>query len=468
MAYLFTAFPFVLVLLVAFAAVAGLGFSMARPAPAVYVLIAVLVAFTGSNYGQLDVERTVYSRGTGQLYFSLVNYYLWGIGIVIALRNAFSRVSPGSSPLAKYFLAFALLILANAVVAGGSPDRSLRVFDAFSYSGLLNVLNMGVFFYVCANTFGVTKEIRPLLTILFFAIGARGVFGLVRFAFFGGDSANVYDNVERTGTRLTFFDVSDSYLATMAAFCAAWLLSFRKQVLSGRQQYALWALLILEIAIVVLSFRRSSLVSMGLASAFFITLLPTRKRFMAVLVASGLVVGSYALIIAFRLSRVRGADPSRGFLFDIFGGDKGVSQGSRTLEYTETWRSLGDNWLFGKGMWGVLQSNLAELSYHAGNFGFVHSGFGHVLLKSGLFGLTMFIGIFLSFSLYYFKVRNALNGEHRMLADLGAAGVLFWLPSLLLGTPIIEFRSMLMLGFALALPFIGVRAAADQRVHVAT
>jgi hypothetical protein len=41
-----------------------------------------------------------------------------------------------------------------------------------------------------------------------------------------------------------------------------------------------------------------------------------------------------------------------------------------------------------------------------------------------------------------------------LLADAGFAGLLFWMPTLFIGTPIIEFRSMLLLGLTLALPYL--------------
>lgn len=468
MTYLISALPFLAAVLGALVVIGWVGFTLSQPAISVFALLSVLIAFSGSTWGQIDVETTIYSRGTGMLYFSILNFYLWGIGIVVALRNFFSGARHKATPLAKYFVAFTLLILANALVAGASDDSSLRLIDAFAYVGLLNIINMGVLFYVVINVFGSPAEAPKLLRFLLIAIAIRGIFGMVRWALFGGDSANVYANFEHTGTKLTFFDINDGFLATLAAFCAAWLLSFRKQFLSNREQYALWGLLLLEIATIVLSFRRSSLIGMGLAAVLFIVLLPARQKLGALLLSGGVLGGGIALIMTLRLSKVRGAGTSPpGFLFDIFGDGKGAESGSRTLEYTETWRSLGDNWFFGNGMWGTMQSSLAELSYHFGNFAFVHSGFGHILLKAGLFGLAMFLGLLASFTFYYLRVRKTLSGDLRMLADAGAAGVLFWLPTLLIGTPVIEFRSMMMLGLALALPFIAVRAAAMEERHAA-
>jgi hypothetical protein len=467
MVYLFTAIPFLAAFLAAVAAIGWVGFSISRPAVSAFLMLAILVAFSGSTYGQLDVERTIYSRGTGILYFSIVNYFLWGTGLVVALRNAFDGTQPEATPLAKYFAAFTLLIIANALFAGASDDRSLHLINAFAYNGLLNIINMAVFFYILVNVFGTSGEARKFIRFLLIAIAIRGVFGMVRWALFGGDSANVYENIERTGTKLTFFDINDGFLATLAAFCSAWLLSYRKQFLSNREQLALWGLMLLEISIIVLSFRRSSLVGMGLSAILFIALLPARKRLSAIVLSGCVLAGGVALLTTLRLSKVRGTGANRSFLFDIFGDGKRSESASRVLEFTETWHSLGDYWLFGKGMWGTMQSNLAELSYHAGNFGFVHSGFGHILLKGGVFGLLMFLGLLTSFALYYIQARKKLSGDLQMLADAGAAGVLFWLPTLLIGTPIIEFRSMMMLGLALALPFLAMRAAATEKQHVA-
>ncbi len=57
------------------------------------------------------------------------------------------------------------------------------------------------------------------------------------------------------------------------------------------------------------------------------------------------------------------------------------------------------------------------------------------------------------------RYRSHYRGNHALLADAGLAGLLFWLPTLLVGTPIIEFRTMLLLGFTLALPFLAPKLA---------
>jgi hypothetical protein len=47
-----------------------------------------------------------------------------------------------------------------------------------------------------------------------------------------------------------------------------------------------------------------------------------------------------------------------------------------------------------------------------------------------------------------------MKGNSALLADAGFAGLLFWMPTLLIGTPIIEFRSMLLIGMTLAMVYL--------------
>jgi hypothetical protein len=142
-------------------------------------------------------------------------------------------------------------------------------------------------------------------------------------------------------------------------------------------------------------------------------------------------------------------------IYDVKPGKDGES-GIREYELMAAAHSLGSNWLTGLGTWGVFHGDEESLSYHMGNFGFIHSGFGHMMLKTGLIGLLLFAGIFVKFISHYLKHCRYLRGMERLLCDAGFASFLFWIPTLLIGTPIIEFRTMLFLGLTLALPFVAV------------
>ena len=109
------------------------------------------------------------------------------------------------------------------------------------------------------------------------------------------------------------------------------------------------------------------------------------------------------------------------------------------------------NWF---GSWGTYEGDRATLDYHFGKLDFVHSGFGHIVLKTGVVGLALFLAMLGAFAAHYLRHRKYLQGNSRLLADAGMASLLFWVPTLLVGTPLIEFRTMLMFRLSLALVYV--------------
>jgi O-antigen ligase len=153
------------------------------------------------------------------------------------------------------------------------------------------------------------------------------------------------------------------------------------------------------------------------------------------------------------------------------GANSGISSpSSRFYELYTAFETAERHPLFGVGAWGEFEVNLTDagrLDYHQGDFSFVHSGFGHVLLKSGLIGLVLFSGML--FSAWRFAARARANVPERHLAlfDSCRAGLVFMLPSLLVGGPIVEFRSMALLGILLAVPVAISKVARSQQTQSA-
>jgi hypothetical protein len=135
---------------------------------------------------------------------------------------------------------------------------------------------------------------------------------------------------------------------------------------------------------------------------------------------------------------------------------RGSIKESRFYELYAAAQSLQGNWLFGLGTWGTFIGDRELLSYHGDDFSFVHSGFGHVILKTGIVGVVLFTCILAAYVAFYMKHRRYLFGNARLIGDAGFAGFLFWIPTLLIGTPIIEFRTMTLMGLVLAMPFVAV------------
>lgn len=445
-------------LLAAWLALLPLGFAVCLRLPATVALgfVAILCLFSSSTWGQLQEENTIYARGTGLFVFSLLNLLLWVAAAATLVRAMSSpkRLLP-PSPFPKFTAAFGFMLASHLALGLMSGVDAVTV---LGYNGILNVLNMALFALLLLAAIRNERERRQLLMLALALAAVRAVYGLVRYQFFGGDNANPYRNFEKLDIRLVYFDIADNYIAALAAFCIAWLLLMPGIRMSLWRRSLLLLLFVLEVATVALSFRRSSLIGLGLMFIVLLWRLPWQRRLVSgSLGAVAMIVGA-AVLMRERLQFNTNQD---GFLssllYDV--GPQRATGVSRFYELEAAAKSLDGHWLFGLGSWGSFYGDEDALDYHFGKFDFVHSGFGHLVLKSGFVGLLVFVALLAAFIIHYLKVRPALRGNCALLADAGVAGMLFWLPTLLIGTPIIEFRSMLLIGMTLTLPYLHPRVA---------
>ncbi len=446
------------------------------PEAATLGLIAILCLFSSSTWGQLQEENTLYSRGTGIFHFSLLNLLLWIATAAACMRHLYRNgsprrlVQPGRRPpFPVFFAAFAFLMVAH-VVLGLMAGKELLLI--LGYTGLINVLNLLLFAWLITQTLAEPAAQQRLLQLLLTLAGVRAVFGLVRYQWLGGDSANPYRNFEGLDIQLVYFDICDNFIAALAAFILAWLLLMPRVKLSFPKRVLLLLWLTMEIATVALSFRRSSLIGLALMSLVLFWKLPWRRRLLLAVTGSfGMMISALVLMkerLQFNTSGSDGLVSS--LLYDV--GPNHATDVSRFYELEAVAKSLDGHWLFGLGSWGSFRGDEDILDYHFGQFDFVHSGFGHLVLKSGLAGLLIFIALLIAFGTRYLRERRYWQGQSALMADAAMAGLLFWMPTLLIGTPIIEFRTMLLLGLTLALPYLclpraGSGAVMQRRSHVA-
>lgn len=436
----------------------ALGTCLRHPALTTLLLIATLCVFSSSTWGQLQEENTIYSRGTGMFYFSLINLMLW-IAAAAACVNRlhhkssrrYQRPAVHASPFPVTLSAFTFLMLAHVALGLMSGKELLHI---LGYSGLINVINLLLFGWLVTQTLADARSQQWLLRLLLGLAAARAAFGLVRYQWFGGDSANPYRNFESLDIRLVYFDICDNYIAALAAFIIAWLLLTPQVRLSLPKRALLLLWLAMEVATVALSFRRSSLIGLALMSLVLFWQLPWRRRLWLVFAGSaGMVAASLSLLKErLQFSTTGSGGFLSSLLYDV--GPARSTEVSRFYELEAAAKSLEGQWLFGLGSWGSFHGNENILDYHFGKFDFVHSGFGHLVLKSGLAGLLIFMALLAAFIVHYHRHRRYLRGHPALLADAAMAGLLFWMPTLLIGTPIIEFRTMLLIGLTLALPYL--------------
>ena len=522
--------PFLLLLAALLSAPIAIAVCLRAPAMVTLGFVTILCVFSSSTWGQLQEENTIYARGTGIFAFSLLNLLLWTAAAAMLIRTK----TQGSiiktqglslqSPFPLFLTAFSFMLLGHLVLGLMSGIEAMAV---FGYNGIINVLNMTLFALLILSTINSEQHRRQLLLWLLGLAALRAAFGLVRYQFLGGDTANPYRNFEKLDLKLVYFDIADNYIAALAAFCIAWLLLMPGVRMSLHKRALLLGLLAMEIATVALSFRRSSLVGLGLMFAVLLWQLPWQRRILcggvgiAALAAfciawlllmpgvrmslhkRALLLGLFAMEVAtvalsFRRSSLVGLGlmfavllwqlpwqrrilcggvgiaalmigaatlmrerlqfntQRTGFLSSLFYdvGPGRATEVSRFYELEAAAKSLDGQWLFGLGSWGTFYGNEDALDYHFGKFDFVHSGFGHLVLKSGLVGLLMFLALLSACVLHYFRYRAAMRGNSALLADMSMAGLLFWSPTLLIGTPIIEFRSMLLIGMTLAMVYL--------------
>ena len=430
------------------------GFCLKTPRLVVTGFIVMLFMFSSSTWGQLTIENTIYTRGTGLLVFPLTALLLVTAGVAAGVRKLANPHNPTLAvPLGRYFAAFGFMMLAHIVLGLAA---GVDILDILHNNGMVNLIYMLMFVAMVVMAFNTEQDKRNLL-LLFLALAAiRGVYGLGRYLMFGGDSANPYRNFESLDIKLFYFDIADNFVAALAAFCIAWLLTSPGIKMALWKRLALYGFLALEVAAVALSFRRSSLIGLAMMFGLLFLLLPWRRR----LLFSGLAMAvlTVAMSIFFESRLQFNIGDGDGFLSSLFY-DVAPEKGIRTSRWYELYaaaQSMGGNWLFGLGTWGTYQGDLATLDYHFGKLDFVHSGLGHIVLKTGLAGLTLFLLMLGSVVAYYLRHRKRLAGNSKLLADAGMAGLVFWIPTLLVGTPIIEFRTMLLLGLTIALPYVAI------------
>ncbi|HEY8609357.1 MAG TPA: O-antigen ligase family protein [Noviherbaspirillum sp.] len=429
------------------------GIFIKAPKLVIFGFIGVLFCFSDSTWGELQTSSNIYSRGVGMFYFSLLNLVLITAAVAALIKRL---ANPAGQPVApqmnKYFLAFFFLMLGHVVV-GLMSGIDLDVI--LGYGGMLNLLNMMLFMYLVIVAFESDKDVKLLLFTVIALAMARAIFGAIRYFVFDGDSANPYRNFEGLDIKIFFFDISDNYVAALAAFVAAWLLTTPTLRISLFWKVFLLGLLALEIAAVALSFRRSSLIGMALMFVFLFLNLPGRRKIFFAMLAAVALASVAGVFFEQRLQFNTSGGILESLIYDISPGRGGIKDG-RFYELYAAAQSMEGHWLFGRGTWGTFYGDFGRLEYHGSNFGFVHSGFGHIVLKAGIVGLVLFVAFLGAFIRYYFKNRKYLTGTALLVADAGFAGFLFWIPTLLIGTPIIEFRTMLLFGFTIAMPFVGV------------
>ena len=437
---------------------------------------------TSTSYGSLAVFVTpgVYSRGSGLLLFPVVLWTMLGAWCCARVAAIFTRRTAAACNLRPWFWGWTALLCAHlgAAVLAGVPPK-----EALAPSGFSNIVWMGPLIALMLLAFRTREHAIELGRFIMLAGLVRALYGLARWAAFGGDPNNVYANMNAIRIRLTFFDINDSLLCMMACAIAAMGLfgprpapivpAAGAPAAAGRPVWRAfeWLTLLATAACIVLSFRRSAWIGFVCGCAIVLLRFPLRRRVQLVLAALPLVGGALGYAALRRLGQTRGSEGLASLFYDMQSGRFGP-ESERVLELKLVLADILARPFTGIGAWGRY-TGYQQISWQANPDGglFVHSGVLHIALKSGLPGLALLVGTVWAFVLAARHALRTLPPELLGLGTAGVAAVAFMIPDLLIGTPFPQVRTTQMLALALALPYVAlaagsVPATATRSTHV--
>lgn len=328
---------------------------------------------------------------------------------------------------------------------------------ALSTNGIINLVHACIFGALLLRTITSAKDLKNLEYLLIIAGTARGIFGLIRWAAFGGDPANVYENVEKIDIKLTFFEINDSMIAGAVAFYAIRKILLLWQELNLRDK-SFWLLIaLIELATITLSYRRTAWSGMALTTIFLIFVLPAKQRGKIMLSLPFLAIPVLA-IAAQRLTAVTkgtGRSLIETFFYDIRSRSVFETESARTLELKLAWDTILEHPIFGTGIWGRYEgARSITWQYGEEAYSFIHSGILHLMLKTGFIGLAIFLVLLWQFIQFCYQSRRRLDDADKIFFDTSLAALIFIIPDLAIGTPIIQLRTMLLYAMFLVLPYI--------------
>ncbi len=447
----------VLALLLALAIVVlGIGLSTSIPRYFVVIfLFMILVVPQASSYGMESGDIGNFSilwvKGSKSFFFPFFDMLLasiWFFGVVIGQKWVKNSIDY-SNPLSKWYIAFGFMFLGHLIVTMFGTKSLLYQLAGV---GVINVIKQGMFVAILFATIRTERDIKLLFKFILICLAFNEFWGLFRYAFMGGDPQNIYETTEKLNVKITFFDINEHILACLMIGICTWKLLAEK--ITGLEKFAYSIMGAMALLVPLLSARRTAQFGVMLTMALLFILLPKGRRFPIILVLA------IALPIGFASVAGRTKDPTKSLLekvlLDVKTGDEAADpRKTRFYELETAWKTVKENPFFGVGPSGEFKvTSDVGLEYHKGSYGFVHSGYGHVLLKTGFVGLFIFLGIYIIFIINIFKGYKSIQVKHKALFVGCLSGLVSFVPTLQGGTPVIEIRTMLVTGFLMAIPLI--------------
>ncbi|RJQ18365.1 MAG: O-antigen ligase domain-containing protein [Nitrospiraceae bacterium] len=447
-----------------------------KPKIMAYIFLLILFSIPYSTYGITKTTLPmpifklyygIYTRGAGLLPLSVINLFLILIAFSIILREIakpYESTSKEHCNLYKYFWifnAYFFLHVLWSVVNGGSVRENL-----VAIYGVTNIINLSIFVFIMLRIFRTEDDVKKLTNFFLGMVLFKNIWYIFRFFFLGGDINNPYVNhgTNMSEFRISVFDIGDGIIEGMTVFYVLRILLDSKMAaeIDGKRKMFYIAIALTDIFNMIFSYRRTVWFGLLLMFCLLFVQLPAIKR-----IAIGLLLiimaGVMGLVAANRFQ-----ERDTGIVSDITKSGKVSTEGRRFEELSAAWWTMKQNFWFGVGPSGShqIQSNISITKENKDFLKTVHSSVLYIGFKLGVVGLTIYLLFYAAYLNFWSKVRREIWASRSLslLGETGFAGFIFIIPSILFSPMINEFRTMLLLGFCLVLPYIAYNVQKNIRL----
>ncbi|GEM_PF-4016961 len=431
--------------------------AMLKPRLLLMPYLVMLLIFTGTLYGTgalfgaQSADSTIYSRGMGALSFPLINIFLYVLFVAAMLRCRIS--SKNTRPPAMLDMTLLLMVAIIVIYYFYGLTTGVPLSNMVSQYGLINIVNLYALYLMMRWWIYDERQLDLFIKIFVYVTSFMALYGIVRWGLFGGDPANYYQNYGGQASKLTYFDTGQGVL-----FSILLVILYNRARLSldrGFKRWFYYLMMGLCLANIMLSYRRS--LWFGLALVFlwvFLTSKTSRKILILGVALAALAFGS--VIVKSRFDASYGSRWSTSIASDITteSGDVDL-KGGRFSELYAVMNVVNQYPLLGLGPWGINSPRATPYKEHD----FVHSTIVHVYIKTGLVGVALYLGMLISYAVWWLRVRRRKwkSQYYRSLGDAFFCGFLAVIPDITVGTPLIIFRHSQIIAILLSLPYVCFR-----------
>lgn len=421
-----------------------------RPKYILKLYCAILFLFTSSAIGSIDKIILIYDRGVGVLPVTIINIFLFFLFFYFLVRHIVSKntiiqvesFAPGVA--FNILLVFCIIYLSFGILIG------VPIKDVLGNRGIINVVNLCLLVSILKWGIESLEQVDSLKKVTLFCVFLSAAYGIIRFAFMGGDPANVYNNVERLNVTITYQDIGQSLLFAFV-FAYSIMMLLKGRLSCQREKLFYIVLSLLTIVNIVFSYRRNAWAGLVILLLWLLFVSDWKKKFVLLLIASICIAGMGTYVVSKRFS-TEGSTNAPTITGDFTRkGEVSFDRGRFSELKIAILETMDEKPLFGFGPWGRYTSSasIGQFAY------FTHSAIVHVLFKTGIVGLMLFVMPFFTLVFWVLRRRGRFPDNSRLLilSDAAFGGVLFMTPEFLFGTPVILFRHFQLVGFFIVLVY---------------